>query len=93
MKSEKAFPTHEVHGDDPEEKKSHMNVPAGWAILNCGVAKRKSGAELAGVLAQACEKEVRGAGDDGKAEAVEEKYHVRGIGEIGDNIIHQTVSS
>ena len=42
------------------------------------------------MLAQACEKRGRKAGDDRKVEAVEEKYHIfRGIGEQSDHVIHQ----
>ena len=41
-----AFPIEEVHRRDPEEKKSHVNVPPDWAVLDCGAAKSLSGAEL-----------------------------------------------
>ena len=47
----------------------------------CGAAKSLAGAEPAATLAQACEKRGRKAGDDRKVEAVDEKYHFRGIGE------------
>ena len=58
-----------------------MNVPPGWAVLDCGAARSLAGAESVAMLAQACEKRGRKAGDDRKVEAVEEKYHFRGIGE------------
>ena len=77
----RAFPSQEVRRGDPEERTSHMNVPLGWAVLDCGVAKSLAGAEPAAMLAQACEKRGRKAGDDRKVEVVEEKHHVRGIGE------------
>ena len=66
---------------DPQERKSHMHVLLGWAVLDCGAAKSLGGAETAAMLAQACEKRGRKAGDDRKVEVVEEKYNLRGIGE------------
>ena len=57
-----------------------MNVSLLWAVLDCGAAKSLAGAESAALLAQACEKRGRKAGDDRKVEAVEEKYHCRAIG-------------
>ena len=56
----------------PPTKISH-DLPHGWAVLDCGTAKSLAGAELAATLAQACEKRGRKAGDDRKAEAVDEK--------------------
>ena len=46
------------HGD-PEEKKSRMNVPPGWTVLECGAGKSLAGAEPVAMLAQACEVEKR----------------------------------
>ena len=48
---------------------------------DCNVIWNLAGAVLAAVLAQACETPGCKAGDDRKVEAVEEKYHFRGIGE------------
>ena len=72
---ERFFPIQEVHRGDPEERKSHMNVPPGRAVLDL------SGAEPAAVLAQACEKRGPKARCDRKVEAVEEKYPYRKFGE------------
>ena len=36
---ERFFPIQEVHRGDPEERKSHMNVPPGRAVVDCGPAK------------------------------------------------------
>ena len=58
-----------------------MNVPPGWTVLHCGVAKRRAGAEPAAMLAQACDKRGRKAGCVLKVEAVEEQYRLHGIGE------------
>ena len=80
VKFEEAFPIQEVCRGDPKERTSHMNVCLLWAVLDCGAAKSLAGAESAAMLAQACEKRGRKAGDDRKVEAVEEKYHCRGIG-------------
>ena len=80
VKFEEAFPIQEVYRGDPKEGTSHMNVSLLWAVLDCGAAKSLAGAESAAMLAQACEKRGRKAGDDRKVEAVEEKYHCRGIG-------------
>ena len=48
-------------------------------MLDCGAAKSLAGAERAAMMAQAFEKRGRKAGDDRKVEAVEEKFHFRGI--------------
>ena len=38
VKFEEASPIHEVYCGDAEERTSHMNVPPGWAVLDCGAA-------------------------------------------------------
>ena len=53
VKFEEAFPIQEVYRGDPEERKSHMILPPGWAVLDCGVAKSLAGAESAAMSAQA----------------------------------------
>ena len=50
-------------------------------MLDHGAANNFSGAEPAAVLDQAYDKRGRKARDDRNVEAVEEKYHVRGIRE------------
>ena len=81
VKFEEVFLFQEVYCGDPEERKSHMNFLAGWAVLDCGAAKSLVEAERAPVMAQACEKRSRKAGDDRKVESVEEKYHFPRTGE------------
>ena len=75
------FPIQEVYRGDPKERTSHMNVSLLWAVLGCGAAKSLARAESAAMLAQACEKRGRKAGDDRKVEGVEGKYRCLGIGE------------
>ena len=70
-----AYRGQEVYRGDTEERKSHMNVPLGWAVLDCAAAKSLVGAELAAMLGQAFEERGRKVGDDRKVEAVEEQYH------------------
>ena len=81
VKFEETDPTQEVYRCDREERKCHMNVPPGWAVLDCCTPKSLAEAELAAMLVKACEKRGRKAGDDGKVEAVKEKNHFRGIRE------------
>ena len=81
VKFEEACPIQDVYRGDPEKRKSHMNVPPDGAVLDCGAANILAGAEPAAMLTQACEKRGRKVEDDLKVEAVEEKYHFRGIGE------------
>ena len=81
VKLEGALPIQEVYRGNPEERKSHMNVPLGSEVLDCGAPKSLAGGEPAAVLAQACEKRGRKARDDRKVDALEEKNHFRGTGE------------
>ena len=75
-----AFPTQEVYHVNPEDRQFRRNVLRCWAVLDCGAAKSIAGAEPAAMLAQACEKRGRNAGDDRKVEPHEENYNFRGIG-------------
>ena len=66
----RSFPIRDVCRGDPDDGKYHINVPLGWTVLDGGAAKSLAGAESAAMLAEACEKRGRKAGDDRKAEAV-----------------------
>ena len=59
VKFAETFPIQEVYRGDPEYRQSHINVPLGWAVLDGGAAKSLAGAELAAMLAKACEKRGR----------------------------------
>ena len=50
--SKRPFHNKKVYQGDPEEKSSHMNVPPGSAVLDCGAAKSLAGAEPAAMLAK-----------------------------------------
>ena len=61
-------------------KSSHMKVPLGYAVLDCGAAKSLCGAKLVALMAHTCAPEGKRVGDEGDAEAIDESYHFRGIG-------------
>ena len=65
----------EVYNDGSETQTSHMKVPPGYAVLDCGAAKSLCGAKLVAQMAQTCARE-------GKRvdERDTESYHFRGIG-------------
>ena len=57
-----------------------MKVPPGFAVLDCGAAKSLCGAKLVALMAQTCAREGERRGDERDTEAVDESYHLRGIG-------------
>ena len=59
---------------------SHMKVPPGYAVLDCGAAKSLCGAKPGALMAQTCAREGTRVGDERDTEAVNESYHFRGIG-------------
>ena len=61
-------------------KTSHMKVPPGCAVLDCGAAKSLCGAKLVAQMAQTCAREGERVGDKRDTEAIDESYHFRGIG-------------
>ena len=61
--------------------KTHMNVPPGWAVLDCGATKSLAGPDPAALLTQACEKRGRKTVYHRKVHSMEEKSHYREIGE------------
>ena len=57
-----------------------MKVPPGYAVLDCGAAKSLCGAKTVALMAQICAREGKRVGDERDAEANDECYHFRGIG-------------
>ena len=59
---------------------SQMKVPPGYAVIDCGAAKSLCGAKPVGLIAQTCAREEKRVRDERDAEAIDESYHFRGIG-------------
>ena len=57
-----------------------MKVPLGYAVLDCGAAKSLCGAKPVALIAQTSAREEKRVGDERDAEAIDESYHFRGIG-------------
>ena len=74
------YPIVEVYNDGSKNQTSHMKVPPGYAVLDCGVAKSLCGAKLVAQMAQTCAREGKRVGDKRDTEAIDESYHFRGIG-------------
>ena len=70
----------EVYNDGSKNHTSHMKVPPGYAVLDCGAAKSLCGAKLVAQMAQTCAREGKPVGDKRDTEAIDESYHFRGIG-------------
>ena len=68
------------YNDGSKTQTSHMKVPPGYAVLDCGAAKSLCGAKLVALMAQTCAREGKRVGDERDAEALDESYHFRGIG-------------
>ena len=47
----------EVYNDGSTNQTSHMNVPPGYAVLDCGAAKSLCGAKPVAQMAQTCARE------------------------------------
>ena len=73
-------PIVEVYNDGSKNQTSHMKVPPGYAVLDCGAAKSLCGAKLVAQMAQTCAREGKRVGDKRDTEAIDESYHFRGIG-------------
>ena len=65
------FSIAEVYNDGSKTQTSHMKVPPGYAVLDC---------KLVAQVAQTCAREGERVGDERDTEAIDESYHVRGIG-------------
>ena len=74
------YPIVEVYNDGSKTQTSHMKVPPGYAVLDCGAAKSLCGANLVALMAQTCAREGKRVGDERDTEAIDESYHFRGIG-------------
>ena len=74
------YPIVEVYNDDSKTQTSHMKVPPGYAVLDCGAAKSLCGAKPVALMAQTCAREGKRVGDERDTEAIDESYHFRGIG-------------
>ena len=70
----------EVYDDGSKTQTSHVKVPPGYAVLDCGAAKSLCGAKPVAVMAQTCAREGKRVGDERDTEAIDESYHFRGIG-------------
>ena len=80
------YPIVEVYNVGSKTETSHMKVPPGYAVLDCGAAKSLCGAKPVALMAQTCAREGKRVGDRRDTGAIDESYHFRGIG-------NQTVSS
>ena len=74
------YPMVEFYNDGSQNQTSHMKVPPGYAVLDCGAAKSLCGAKLVAQMAQTCAREGERVGDERDTEAIDERYHFRGIG-------------
>ena len=74
------YPIVEVYNDGSKTHASHMKVPPGYAVLDCGAAKSLCGAKPIAQVAQTCAREGKRVGDERDTEAIDESYHFRGIG-------------
>ena len=57
-----------------------MNVPPAYAVWDCGAAKSLCGAKPVAQVAQTYAREGKRVGDERDTEAIDESYHLRGIG-------------
>ena len=74
------YPIVEVYNDGSKTQTSHMKVPPGYAVSNCGAAKSMCGAKPVALMAQTCAREGKRVGNERDAEALDESYHFQGIG-------------
>ena len=74
------YPIVEVYNDGSKTQTSHMKVPPGHAVLDCGAAKSLCGAKPVALMAQTCVREGKRVGDERDTETIDESYHFRGIG-------------
>ena len=74
------YPIVEVYNNGSKNQTSHLKVPPGYEVLDCGAAKSLCGAKLVAQMAQTCAREGKRGGDKRDTEAIDESYHFRGIG-------------
>ena len=71
-----------------------MKALPGYAVFGCGAAKSLCGVKLGAQMAQTCAREGKRVGDERDTEAIDERYHIRGIGnQIVSSFIHETSCS
>ena len=58
------YPIVEVYNDGSKTQASHMKVPPGYAVLDCGAAKSLCGAKPVALMAQTCAREGKRVGDE-----------------------------
>ena len=64
------YPIVEVYNDGSKTQTSHMKVPLGYAVLDCGAAKSLCGAKPVAQMAQTCAREGKRVGDKRDTEAI-----------------------
>ena len=69
------YPIVEVYNDGSKTQTSHVKVPPGYAVLDCGAAKSLCGAKPDALMAQTCAREGKRIGDERDTEAIDESYH------------------
>ena len=74
------YPIVEVYNDGSKTQTSHMKIPPGFAVLDCGAAKSLCGAKPVAQMAQTCAREGKRVGAECDTEAIDDSYHFRGIG-------------
>ena len=62
----------EVYNDGSKNQTSHMKVPPGYAVLDCGAAKSLCGAKPVAQMAQTCAQEGKRVGDKRDTEVIDE---------------------
>ena len=67
------YPIVEVYNDGSKTHASHMKVPLGYAVLDCGAAKNLCGAKPIAQMAQTCAREGTRVGDESDAEAIDQR--------------------
>ena len=70
----------EVYNDGSTTQTSRMEVPPGYAVLDCGAAKSLCGVKPVALMAQTCAQDGKRVEDERDTEAIDESYHFRGIG-------------
>ena len=70
----------EVYNDGSKTQTSHMKIPPGFAVLDCGAAKSLCGAKPVAQMAQTCAREGKRVGAECDTEAIDDSYNFRGIG-------------
>ena len=70
-------PIVEVYNGGSKNQTSHMKVPPGYAVLDCGATKSLCGAKPVAQMAQTCAREGKRVGDRRDTEAIDESSFPR----------------